>query len=300
MDEKKKDTERIKKLAQSVMGLPPLPTVVSKLLQMVDSKKASADTLARLISTDQTLTAGLLKRANSAYYGFPKEISTVNMAIVVLGFNAVKDIGLWLSVFDAFKHSSPENGIDAIKFWEHSAACGVAARMLSKTSGSRYSGEAFTAGLLHDMGKMILNQYFGREFAEIRKKSLEMGLDAAEIDVLGVNHGMVGAWLAEKWNLPSIISDTIKHHHEPWESEADPSFVALVTLADILCHNTNTGDSGRTERPPCDERLWNIFASAAMPLDEADLERLQSDFLAEYNKSEAYASVAHDGAAGEK
>jgi len=294
MNDKIVNPERIRKVAQSVIGLPTLPTVVSKMLRMIDSRRASADTLARLISTDQALTAKLLKLANSAYYGYSREISTVNMAVVVLGFNTVKDMGLWLSVFDAFKNSnSGAAGFDPVKFWEHSAGCGVASRMLAKSTGSRYSGEAFVAGLLHDMGKMILNQYFAPELAEVHKLTLggEMDLNTAELEVLGVCHGQVGAWLAEKWNLPAIISDTVKHHHDPWNAEVDPTFVAHVTVADALCHQTQTGDSGRTAPPQYDARLWDIFAGAAVPIDETDMERLQSDFMVEYGKSEAYTSV---------
>jgi putative nucleotidyltransferase with HDIG domain len=297
MNDNKTNSERIRKVAQSVMGLPTLPTVVSKMLKMIDSRRTSADTLARLISTDQALTAKLLKLANSAYYGYSREISTVNMAIVVLGFNTVKDMGLWVSVFDAFKNASSATGFDAVKFWEHSAACGVAARMLSKNSGSRYTGEAFVAGLLHDMGKMILNQYFEKELVEVLRMARDEAvcLESAELAVLGVSHGRIGAWLAEKWNLPAIISDTIMHHHDPWDSRTEPAFVALVAVADILCHRAQIGSSGRSDCPLYDDRLWNILDAAGVPVDETDMERLQAEFLAEYGRSEAYVSVVQDG-----
>jgi HD-like signal output (HDOD) protein len=110
----------------------------------------------------------------------------------------------------------------------------------------------------------------------------------------------VGAWLAEKWNLPDIISDAVMHHHDPWNAKTDQSFVALATVADLLCHNSQIGDSGRPARPQYDERLWNIFAGAAMPLDEPDLERLQTDFLVEYDRSEAFVSVIQEGESGSR
>jgi len=115
---------------------------------------------------------------------------------------------------------------------------------------------------------------------------------------LGVSHGQIGAWLAEKWNLPPIISDTVLHHHDPWNAKTEPAFVAHVTVADVLCHLTQIGSSARTDCPQYDERLWNIFDNAAMPLDETDLDRLQADFLAEYGKSEAYASQFQDNDSG--
>jgi putative nucleotidyltransferase with HDIG domain len=295
MNDNKINPDLIKKVVLRVLDLPTLSTVVSKMLRMVDSRRTSADTLARLISTDQALTAKLLKAANSAYYGYSREISTVNMAIVVLGFDRVKELILSLSVLEAFKGSNRgAAGFDAVKFWEHSAACGVAARMLSKASGSRYSGEAFVAGLLHDMGKMILNIYFDTGLVEVLKIAGN-DLEQAEMEVLGVRHGEIGAWVAEKWNLPGIISDTIRYHHEPWNAEVDKAFVAHVTVADTLCHLTKIGNSaGRTAAPRYDDRLWNVFDSASVPIDETDLDRLQEDFLAEYGRSEAYVSVVRD------
>jgi putative nucleotidyltransferase with HDIG domain len=265
------------------------------MLKIIDNRKTSADTLARLISSDQALTAKVLKLANSAYYGYQREISTVNMAIVVLGFNTVKEMGLGLSVIDVFKSPlSGAVGFDAVKFWEHSAACGAASRMLSKNSGSRFCGEAYVAGLLHDMGKLILNQYFGEDFFNVLRESQNTDLESAEMALLGVSHGEIGAWLAEKWNLPAIICDTVKHHHQPWNAAADPSFVALITVADLLCHRTGMGNSGRGGSPQYDDRLWDIFSKAAMPLDESDLPQFQSDLLAEFDKTENFVSFIQD------
>ncbi|MDG5815868.1 HDOD domain-containing protein [Chitinispirillales bacterium ANBcel5] len=291
------DTSRIKRITQSIIGLPTLPTVISKMLEMIDNPRTSATTLARLISTDQSLTAKILKLANSAYYGFSREISTVNMAIVVLGFNTVKEMGLWLSVFDVFKRASNSSGdFDAASFWEHSVACGVAARMIARTNQSRFAAEAFVAGLLHDIGKIILNQYFNAEFNQVLNRAEQCSFEEAEKEVIGTTHGRIGAWLTEKWNLPSIISQTILHHHTPWNAGADKHFVAMVTLGDLICHLTSIGNSGRFSAPPYDERLWNIFMKAGIGVDEPDLERLQTDFLAEYDRSEVFLSLIHDSA----
>src|SRR5512133_1566252 len=141
------DTLRIKRITESILGLPTLPTVVSKMIELVDNPRTSAASLSRLISTDQALTARLLKLANSAYYGFQREISTVNMAIVVLGFNTVKDMGLSLSVFDMFKEGDTAGAFDTTQFWEHSVGCGIAARAIARFCGHRLAGEAFVAGL---------------------------------------------------------------------------------------------------------------------------------------------------------
>lgn len=289
------DTYRIKRITESIIGLPTLPTVVSKMIELVDNPRTSAASLSRLISTDQALTARLLKLANSAYYGFPREISTVNMAIVVLGFNTVKDMGLSLSVFDAFKNAEPTPSFDISRFWEHSIACGIASRMLARNYRSRFAGEAFVAGLLHDIGKVILNQYFHKEFVQIMEKTSQgMLLEDAEDSVINTRHSQVGAWLAEKWNLPRLISEAIEFHHAPWDARTEPLFVATIYLANYLCHVCDLGHSGRTAPPQLDTKLWEIFQKENVPIDEPDIQTLQDEFMIEFDKSETFMTFLHE------
>jgi putative nucleotidyltransferase with HDIG domain len=295
MANKIQDTNRIKRITESIIGLPTLPTIVSRMLELVDNPRTSAASLARLISSDQALTARVLKLANSAYYGFPREISTVNMAIVVLGFNTVKDMGLSLSVFDVFKDVENNKSFDISRFWEHSIGCGVASRMLARNYYSRYAAESFVAGLLHDIGKIILNQYFHTEFIEIMSRTVNgMSLDNAEIEVIGTSHARIGAWLAEKWNLPKIISETILYHHEPWNSRNEKVFISIINLADHLCHLSGIGQSGRTVVDAPDVKLWEIFQKENVPVDEIDLSSLQTDFLIEFDKSDTFVSLIQD------
>ena len=294
IEKKITDPNRIKRITESIIGLPTLPTVVAKMIELVDNPRTSASSLARLIATDQALTARILKLANSAYYGFSREISTVNMAIVVLGFNTVKDMGLSLSVFDVFKTGKPNASFDLTRFWEHSIACGIASRMLARTYRSRYTGEAFVAGLLHDIGKVILNQYFQEDFlAIIENQRKGITLEEAETGIIGTHHTQIGSWLAEKWNLPRIISRTLLYHHEPWIPTKENLFIATVCLADHLCHFCGFGHSGRLQASDPDERLWEIFRMENIPLEAADLPNLQTEFLLEFDKSEAFISSLH-------
>ena len=281
-------TKKIKRITESIISLPTLPTVVSKMIQLVDNPKTSASSLARLIYTDQALTARMLKLANSAYYGLPREISTVNMAIVVMGFNTVKEMGLSLSVFEVFKGGSDDATFDISRFWQHSIGCGSAARMLARRLNYHLAGEAFVAGLLHDIGKAILRQYLAKEFADIIDKVSHQGidLDQAEMEVVGTTHAQVGAWLAEKWNLPRIIVDAIAFHHTPCESHEDPVLVAMVNVANYLCHLNQIGNSGRLNPKKPDMATWDIFRKASLALDESDLPAMQEEFLLELDKTD--------------
>ena len=290
--------DKIKKIANKVMGLPTLPTVVSKMIDMVDNPNTSAGSLAALISTDQALTARILKMANSAYYGFSREISTVNMAIVVMGFNAVKEMGLSLSVFDMFKDMPESNNFDVTAYWQHCAAVGVASKLMTKKYKPAIAGEVFVAGLLHDIGKVIINQYLPKEYQEIADSYRETGdLTAAEIDWVGVAHGEIGGWLADRWRFPQVISDIIQFHHKPWESKKDPVLSAIVGLADHLCYISETGSSGRIKTPVIDDRTWEIIEEKGLALMPENLEELEVEFLLELDRTEnmsAITGIDHD------
>ncbi len=259
MDEKRQ--QRIKKITQSIIGLPTLPTVITQMIGLIDNPKTSAKDVASLISTDQALTAKILKLANSAFYGFPREISTVNHAVVVLGFETVKSLGLSVSVLERFAGGRGETDFDRQKFWEHSIGCGVAARMLADKLRYRVQGEAFAAGILHDIGKLILSQYFTDEFAEIlalvREEDLYIG--KAEEQVLELTHAEVGHWLAEKWNLPDQLVSAIAFHHTPGRLARGTELPSLIHLADFLCRREKIGDGGGFRLPNLDPAALRTF-----------------------------------------
>ena len=260
MDERKQ--QRLKKITQSIIGLPTLPTMITQMIGLIDNPTTSARDVSRLISTDQALTAKILKLANSAFYGFPREISTVNHAVVVLGFETVKSLGLSVSVLERFaRGGGEESTFDRQKFWEHSIACGVGARLLAGKLRYRVQGEAFAAGILHDIGKLILSQYFSEEFAEIMKLVSEQDLyiGKAEEMVLGVTHAEIGYWLAERWNLPGQLVDTIAFHHAPGRLKKAAELPSLIHLADFLCRRERIGDGGGRRLPSLDPAALRTF-----------------------------------------
>ena len=252
---KQYQNERIKRIAQNVLSLPALPTIIAKMVELIDDPRTSASRLTKLISTDQVLTAKILKLANSAFYGFPRRIATVNLAIVVLGFDTIKDLGLSVSIIGRFKKRSSDSSFDMSRFWEHSIACGVTAKMLARRLNYRISGEAFVAGLLHDIGKLILNQYFPKEFSAImeRIRTKDESFRQAEIYVLGLDHPVIGKWLVERWNLPAQLVEVIEYHHSPEEAPVNPQLAAIIQFADFLCKYCRIGYSGDNILPELSE-----------------------------------------------
>jgi HD-like signal output (HDOD) protein len=227
--------EHIKEKVQSIIQLPALPTIAMEVVEMVDNPKTSASRLGRLISTDQALTAKVLKIANSPFYGFPRKISTIDFAIIVLGYDALKEIVISISLVSSLQKKS-DSMFDAKAYWDHAITSGVLARRLARDLGYRVSGEVFVGGLLHDMGISVLHRYFKNEYKRITDIVRETDLTAleAEESVLGVTHSDIGGWLAERWNLPDHLVEAITLHHQPTRAEHNKDLVALIHCADVF------------------------------------------------------------------
>jgi putative nucleotidyltransferase with HDIG domain len=227
--------EYIREKVKTIIHLPALPAIAMEVVEMVDNPKTSASKLGKLISSDQALTAKVLKIANSPFYGFPRKISTVDFAIIVLGFDALKEIVISISLVSSLQRRS-DTYFDAQAFWDHAMTTAVIGRRLARDLGYRVSGEVFVGGLLHDIGISILHRYFFEEFKRIVEITQETDLNflEAEESVLGVTHAAVGGWLAERWNLPDHLTEAISLHHTPGDATRNQELVSLIHCADVF------------------------------------------------------------------
>jgi len=223
----------IRDKVKTIINLPALPSIAMEVVEMVDNPRTSASQLGKIISSDQALTAKVLKIANSPFYGFPKKISTIDFAIIVLGFDALKEIVISISLVSSLQKKS-DTYFDSKAFWDHSIATGVIARKLARDLGYRVSGEVFVGGLLHDMGVSVMHRYFNGEFRRIVDIARESDLTftEAEESVMGVTHAEIGSWLAERWNLPDHLVEAILHHNTPMKAEMNPELVSIIHCAD--------------------------------------------------------------------
>ncbi len=251
--------EAIKRVVDGIAGLPTLPLILDKTTRMLDDPDVSASDVGRVIVKDQSIASKVLRLVNSAFYGCPRQISTISQAVVILGFNIVKNIVLSVSVFESFSQDSETDEFDRYAFWEHSIACGAATRVISKHLGVKDSEEAFVGGLLHDIGKLVLEQFLTEEFLKIVHLVQEKGISIteAEKEVLEITHPQVGRYLAQKWNLPQLLEETIAYHHDPTSADFQHKLVSAVHLADAIVKGLGVGYSGDDLVPQIDGKIWD-------------------------------------------
>jgi putative nucleotidyltransferase with HDIG domain len=224
------------KLLIKVKELPPLPQSVAQILELTGSAESSAKELAGVFERDPKLTVSTLKLANSSLYGFSRKISTISHAIVCLGLDTVKSIALTSSTQDMLNNEIPAYALEKGMLCQHSIGSAVCARIIAKRIGFKESEEAYIAGLLLDIGKIILSNFAEEQFIQIikRSKSKRVPFDRAEQEVLGFDHPQIGGKMIKRWNLPPILVDAVQYHHRPEEANRHREITYIVHLADSI------------------------------------------------------------------
>lgn len=268
--------ERYRRVIENINSLPSLPAIVTKLIQVVNSPDTSADDATRLIENDPGLTSKFIRLANSAFYGMPRSVSSVSSAVVILGFNVIRSVVLSTSIMKMF--SGTENqAISKEKFWKHSIATALAAKEIVRhlMNIKLFDPEsAFCAGILHDISKLIFNEYVFKDYAEtcIFARNNNIPLIDAETVQLGINHAEIGRILADKWALPLDLEYSLVHHHNPAQAGEVTDLVAIVHLADIIAHDIGANLWENEARNP----EWNQ-CRALLHIDDAAYDRLKAN-----------------------
>lgn len=248
-----------------------LPEVTLKIIRLVEDPESTASDLNQVISNDPALGARILKVVNSAFYGLPGQIGSINRAIVLLGLNAVKNIAIAASLAKLFRGGQISPHFNARELWKHSIAVATGTRLLAKEVGLGLPDEAFLAGLIHDLGVMVEMQARRPQFVQVIEKVHQepgMTLRAAETELLSANHEQFGAGLCKLWKFPVSFAYVTGYHHRPWDL-APPNRVLtnLVHVADILAAQQSIGYTKTIESP---EPATSVLQELELKSDQVD------------------------------
>jgi putative nucleotidyltransferase with HDIG domain len=247
-----------RELITGALDLPSLPEVVMRAIELVNDPEASAIDIGRVLSEDSALTARLLKIVNSPFYGFPSRIDTVSRAITVIGTLDLLDLILATSVVKMFS-GVPNDLVSMDSFWKHSLYAGVVARLLAARSKQPNVEHFFVAGLLHDLGSLVIY----RKLPELAREALLRAryngvvLQQAEQELLGFDHAMVGAELMRMWKLPASLVEAVEFHHDPSQAPNHPLITAIVHVADVVASAIRSGTGASEAAPPLDPSAWD-------------------------------------------
>ncbi len=257
----------IRKEIEGLSSLPTIPPVVTRLLEIVDSEEISIKEIGDVISRDQVLSARVLKIVNSPIYGFPGRISSVSQALMLIGLSAIKGMLLGVSIFEIMQKTM-------VGLWEHSIGAAAAARLIASRAGLKDVEEASVAGLIHDIGKVVLGIRYTEEYRAVLERTGEEQRYVIELerDVFGVTHAQAGGWIAQKWNFPVNLVEAIGYHHKPALSREAGRLVSVVHLSDAVVKMMGFGFSGDPYLHPVERKAWELLG-----LTEEDLREVLSE-----------------------
>lgn len=274
-------SRQVELILRQVESVPTLPEVATKLLRLTTSSEVQTEEIINLIRADQSLTARLLSLASRADHGLRKEARTVGKAVVLLGFEAVRSAVLSIKVFEMFGQEAPESGgLNRREFWKHCLAVACAAELLGRRVRTGVDPEElFICGLLHDVGKLALEQCLPKSYSRVVQACNAQAGNIAEYErqILGLDHTVAGRRLAQQWSLPETVEQTAWLHHQPIEALPEMirgrKVVGLVQLADTLVREQRFGYSGNFTFPATSARLAGELGVSSAAMAET-LERL--------------------------
>jgi putative nucleotidyltransferase with HDIG domain len=263
---------------EQIDTLPTIPAVLRKLLTLIENPKVSLTEVGNFIQSDPVLTSRVLKMVNSPIYGFPGRISAVQQALILLGLNVVRGLLLGVSVFEVMQKSM-------VGLWEHSLGCAIASRIIAKKKNLPEPEEISIAGLLHDIGKVVMSLRYKEEYEKVIKDAemKDIFIIESEKDIFGITHADGGSWIAKKWNFPQSLVEIIDYHHKPNLSKSLPLQASIVHLADILTRAVGFGFSGDHFVPAVNPTAWEL-----LNLSTADLREILDEIDVAFGEAESF------------
>jgi putative nucleotidyltransferase with HDIG domain len=247
----------LREIIEATGQLPALPATTARLLELMDDESAGTGTVLEVIGTDPALTANLLKLCNSAYYGLRREVGSVHEALVLLGNRTVVQLAFATSLGDVLRGPLAGYRLERDALWRHSLAVAVGAAHLAGAVGDRALRErAFTAGLVHDIGKLVLNGPLKAKLQQLPQTGSYDALRQGERDVLGFDHAEAGRALAESWSFPAALAEVIGRHHDLQGPDAAPASAHDPLVRAVAAANLGASRAGFGAGSVCDDQTW--------------------------------------------
>lgn len=236
-------------LVDGTVNIPTIPAVLTEITNIFNSPDGSAKEAAAVIEKDPAIATRVLRLVNSSFYGLKNPVSNINLACSILGLKVIKNLVVQATVLQTFGSTPEIRGFDARWLWDHSFKTAVACRLLAEKSpvaSGMTKEDAYTCGLIHDIGKLILIDGQADRFSEALRLSQQakVPLAKAEGEVFGFNHAHLGGLLANRWKLPPVVQAAVMYHHSPATDAADWARGFVVKAANTLAHQAAAGDGG--------------------------------------------------------
>lgn len=237
-----------------------LPKVYFELQEALKDPDKTFQDLGHIISYDPALSARLLKIVNSAFYGFPSKIETISQAVSIIGMDQLSDLALATLVIDKFQ-GIPNSLFSMEKFWRHSMACGVAARSISEFRGDRNVERLYLAGILHDIGRLVIFKKEPTMARDViyRSEEQQESICLSERELMGFDHADVGRELLKAWRLPPRLVEAVGCHHQPQTAKEFPIEAAIVHTANYIVHAMRLGGNAEFREPRLYTKSWEII-----------------------------------------
>ncbi|MCD4813463.1 HDOD domain-containing protein [bacterium] len=294
------EQDKLKKVIQSISDVPTLPTVVARVMQILNDPYSSASDLTEVVSVDQAMTFRILKMANSAFYGFPRAVSTVTESVVLLGFSTVRNLILTTMMYNfdqiwnektKVKKSDQKIFFNQRQEWKHAVATAIMTRELLVSQQLKSLEQVgFLAGLMHDVGKTLFYHYFHDEYYAVLKNGVVEGRELCrrEERKMGAHHGQVGAWIVDRWNLPEEIVTPIACHHFPEEAKEQKELTNVLYIANRMACAT-LKENSQEDILHSDEIItqwWNQLG-----LEQKQIEKMEEKLRQELEEIESFMTV---------
>jgi putative nucleotidyltransferase with HDIG domain len=275
----------LSEFTKDIDNLVSLPGVGMRVNEMVSDPACSASDIGKVISQDPALTARLLRIANSPAYGLSTQVDTVSRAVAVIGIKRIRDLVLATSTINAFE-GIPNELVTMENFWRHSLYCGLAAHLLAEQRKMKNAETLFIAGLLHDIGQLVIFRKAPQEAKQALLLSIEgpdeLALHKTEQQILGFDHAQVGAELLRHWHFPDLLVECVEFHHAPGQAQKFPVETALVHIANSIATLAEINSVSEGDAVQTDPAAWTV-AGLGKETIEATVRATQAQFAAAKN-----------------